>query len=139
MNTKEIKLFDGKNFSDLLKEIYDNSKNKKIQVDLLISDVLAYITDAGSAVEIVPLLKELLDVGVKNDEQLVKLATVVQRLKNAELKGSTESEFALTDAEKNQLLGSIRDTVEELQDKSDFLSTELDDITSKDINKRLGK
>ena len=52
MDTKDIKLFDGKNFSDLLKEIYDNSKNKKVQVDLLISDVLAYITDAfagGSA------------------------------------------------------------------------------------------
>ena len=137
MDTKDIKLFEGKNFSDLLKEIYDNSKNKKIQVDLLISDVLAYITDAGSAVEIVPLLKELLDVGVKNDEQLVKLATVVQRLKNAELKGSTESEFALTDAEKNQLLGSIRDTVEELQDKSDILSVELDYISKDRLNKEV--
>ena len=41
--------------------------------------------------------------------------------------------------EKSQLLGNIKDTVEELQDKSDFLSTELDDITSKDITKRLGK
>ena len=137
MDTKDIKLFDGKNFSDLLKEIYDNSKNKKVQVDLLISDVLAYITDAGSAVEIVPLLKELLDVGVKNDEQLVKLATVVQRLKNADLKGSSDSEFALTDAEKNQLLGSIKDTVEELQDKSDILGVELDDITTKRVNKGL--
>ena len=137
MDTKDIKLFEGKNFSDLLKEIYDNSKNKKIQVDLLISDVLAYITDAGSAVEIVPLLKELLDVGVKNDEQLVKLATVVQRLKNAELKGSTESEYALTDSEKNQLLGSIRDTVEELQDKSDILSVELDDISKDRLNKEV--
>ena len=83
------------------------------------------------------MLKELLDVGVKNDEQLVKLATVVQRLKNAELKGSTESEFALTDAEKNQLLGSIRDTVEELQDKSDILSVELDDISKDRLNKEV--
>ena len=128
MDTKDIKLFEGKNFSDLLKEIYDNSKNKKIQVDLLISDVLAYITDAGSAVEIVPLLKELLDVGVKNDEQLVKLATVVQRLKNAEMKGSSE-EFALSEQEKNQLLNSIEDTVQELQDKQDVLGVELDDVT----------
>jgi len=128
MDTKDIKLFDGKNFSDLLKEIYDNSKNKKVQVDLLISDILAYITDAGTAVEIVPLLKELLDVGVKNDEQLVKLATVVQRLKNAEMKGNSD-EFALSDQEKNQLLNSIEDTVQELQDKQDVLGVELDDVT----------
>ena len=79
-----------------------------------------------------------LEINVKNDEQLVKLATVVQRLKNAELKGSSESEFALTEEEKSQLLGSIKDTVEELQDKSDFLSNELDD-KSDDISKRLGK
>ena len=128
MNTKEIKLFDGKNFSDLLKEIYDNSKNKKVQVDLLISDVLAYITDAGSAVEIVPLLKELLDVGVKNDEQLVKLATVVQRLIAAENKGGSESEFGLSDKEKEQLLTSIDEVVVDIQKKSDKITEDIQTV-----------
>ena len=39
----DFKIFDGKNFSDLSKEIYENSKLKKTQIDLLIQEVHGYI------------------------------------------------------------------------------------------------
>ena len=121
-------IFGGKKFSDILSEIHKNSTDKKVQIDLLISELTGYIQTANDVVQIVPLISQYLDVAVKNDEQLVKLATVVQRLKNAEMKGNSD-EFALSDQEKNQLLNSIEDTVQELQDKQDVLGVELDDVT----------
>jgi len=113
----EIKVFGKTSLSDLLKEIYDNSKNKKVQVDLLVSDILSYISDAKSAVQIVPLLKELLEVGVKNDEQLVKLAVIVQKI-NSKVAAKGD-DYMLTDEEKNQLLHGIEETAKELQTRTD--------------------
>ena len=75
-----FEVFEGKTFSDLLKEIHKNSSDKKQQIELLISEVTSFMTDADTAVQIVPLIAQYLEVGVKNDEQLVKLAVVVQRL-----------------------------------------------------------
>ena len=80
-----------------------------------------------SAIQLIPMIKEYLDINVKNDEQLVKLATVVQRLIAAENKGGSESEFGLSDKEKEQLLKSIDDVVVDIQKKSDEIT---EDITS---------
>ena len=79
------------------------------------------------AIQLIPMIKEYMDINVKNDEQLVKLATVVQRLIAAEAKSGSESEFGLSDKEKEQLLKSIYDVVVDIQKKSDKIS---EDITS---------
>jgi len=71
-----------------------------------------------------------LDINVKNDEQLVKLATVVQRLIAAEAKGGSESEFGLSDKEKEQLLKSIDDVVVDIQKKTDEITEDIQ--TAKD-------
>ena len=47
-------------------------------------EVVGFIKDGDSAVQIIPMLKEYLEINVKNDEQLVKLATIVQRITAAE-------------------------------------------------------
>ena len=68
------------------------------------------------------MLKEYLEINVKNDEQLVKLATIVQRLAQGSVKGDSEGEFALTDKEKEQLMSNIQQTVDELQDHNDKIT-----------------
>ena len=68
------------------------------------------------------MLKEYLEINVKNDEQLVKLATIVQRLPGSG-KGDSEGEFGLTEKEKEQLMKNIQQTVEELQDHNDNITT----------------
>ena len=113
----DITIFGNTRLSDVLKEIYENSKNKKVQVDLLVSDILSYITDAKTAQDIIPQIKDLLEVGVKNDDQLVKLAVVVQRIKNAEAKGMDDG--ILSEEEKNQLITNLEESVQDLQKKSD--------------------
>ena len=80
------------------------------------------------AVQLIPMIKEYLEINVKNDEQLVKLATVVQRLIAAENKGGAEAEFGLSDKEKEQLLTSIDEVVVDIQKKSDEISADIDNV-----------
>lgn len=91
---KEI--FSGKTLSDLFGEIYDNSKETKGQVKALIGELKPLIENIGDATLIVPMIKEYMEIGVKNDEHLIKLATVIQRIETAQAKGET-GEFDFSD------------------------------------------
>jgi hypothetical protein len=117
---KDYEIFEGKTLSDVFKDIYDNSKTNKTQLEVLMKEVVGFIKDGDTAVQIIPMLKEYLEINVKNDEQLVKLATIVQRITAAEKRVSDSGdEFGLTDAEKEQLMSVIETDVQELQTKQD--------------------
>ena len=102
----ELEVFKGKSFSGLLRDIYKNSAEKEKQIKILIGELRPLIKNIGDATIIVPLIKEYMEIGVKNDEQLVKMAAVVQRAVAAN-KNSDSSEFSLSDEEKKQLLDEI--------------------------------
>ena len=105
----DIEIFKGKSFSDLMKDIYSNSTKKDRQINLLIGELRPLIKNIGDATVIVPLIKEYLEVGVKNDEHLVKLAAVVQRLvsTNNRVQSETGNSWMLTEEEKKQLIGEL--------------------------------
>ncbi len=111
-------IFEGKTFEDLTKDIYDNQKNKKLQLDLLIQEIHGMIQTLDDAVLVAPLIKELFDVAVKNDEHLVKLAGVIQRIIAKSSNGDEES-FLLSDTEKEDLINALQEDVKDLQVKSD--------------------
>ena len=122
---KDYEIFEGKTLSDVFKDIYDNSKTNKTQLEVLMKEVVGFIKDGDTAIQIIPMLKEYLEINVKNDEQLVKLATIVQRITAAEKRVSDSGdEFGLSEAEKEQLMNAIESDVQELQTKQDeVLST----------------
>jgi len=126
--SQDYELFEGKSLSSLFKDIYDNSKHNKAQLEVLVKEVAGFIKDGDMAVQLIPMIKEYLEINVKNDEQLVKLATVVQRLIAAEAKGGSESEFGLSDKEKEQLLTSIDEVVVDIQKKSDKISEDIQEV-----------
>jgi len=98
-------VFKKKKFSDILSEIYDNQKQKQQQISILISELKPLIQDIGDATLIVPLIKEYLDLGIKNDEQLIKVATIVQRMvKSSENNSGGE---LISEEEKAQLMKEI--------------------------------
>jgi hypothetical protein len=101
----ETIVFGKKKFSDLLEEIYNNQKKKENQISTLISELKPLVSDIGDATLIVPLIKEYLELGVKNDEQLIKMANIIQRIVQNN-KDSNES-FFISDEEKAQLLSEI--------------------------------
>ncbi len=73
------KLFKNKSFSDLLEEIYDNSRKKEKLIRDLIDQLKPMVKEPGDAMLLVPVIKEYLEVGIKNDEHLIKMAGIVQR------------------------------------------------------------
>ena len=115
---KDFNIFDDKKFSDLSKEIYENSKLKKTQIDLFIQEVHSYIQGIEDIAIVGPVLKELFDVAVKNDDNLLKLATVIQRIMNKQVDVMDDTSL-LTDEEKQELMDTLEETAADLQDKSD--------------------
>ena len=117
-DNKEI--FEGKTFQDLTKDIYENTTKRKVQIDLLISEIHGFITTIDDVVMVAPIIKEYMDTAVKNDEHLVKLAGVLQRI-ISKSGGESDESMLLSDAEKEELMGTLQDTVDDLQRESEKL------------------
>ena len=122
----EYELFKGKSLSSLFEDIYNNSKHNKHQLEVLVKEVTGFIKDGDMAVQLIPMIKEYLEINVKNVEQLVKLATIVQRLATAAKQGDSDEEFGLSDKEKEQLMANMTDTINELQDHADNITSQID-------------
>lgn len=112
----ETIIFGKKTVSDVLKEVYDNSKNKEKQVNTLITELRTLISDVSDAVRVVPLIKEYLEIGVKNDEHLIKMLTVVQRMESG---GKGEIGDLFNPEELAQLLEESSKPIEDKNDKEE--------------------
>lgn len=108
MSNLDKVIFGKKKFSDILEEIYCNQKTKEKQISSLIAELKPLITDIGDATLIVPLIKEYLEIGVKNDEQLIKMATIVQRLVQSS-ENSSGPDYGISEAEKAQLMNELEE------------------------------
>ena len=117
MKSKD-EIFEGKSFSDLTKDIYKNTSDRKKQIDLLISEIHGFITTIDDVVLVAPIIKEYMDVAVKNDEHLVKLASVIQRIM-AKSSSNQEDSLLLTEAEKEDLINALQEDVNDLQKIND--------------------
>ena len=104
MSKLDSVVFGKKKFSDLLEEIYKNQLKREEQVSALISELKPLIQEIGDATLIVPLIKEYMEIGVKNDEQLIKMATIVQRAIQTQ---KDDGSFGISEEEKAQLLQEI--------------------------------
>ncbi len=105
MSHLDKNIFGKKTYSNLLQEIYDNQKKKESQISALINELKPLISDIGDATMIVPLIKEYMELGIKNDEALIKVATIFQRIFSNE--GTVENGFGISEEEKEQLLTEI--------------------------------
>ena len=115
-------IFEGKTFQDLTKDIYENTTKRKVQIDLLISEIHGFITTIDDVVMVAPIIKEYMDTAVKNDEHLVKLAGVLQRI-ISKSSGESDESMLLSDEEKEELMGTLQDTVDDLQKESERLES----------------
>tara|TARA_Y100000592_G_scaffold34121_1_gene54254 strand:- start:27808 stop:28203 length:396 start_codon:yes stop_codon:yes gene_type:complete len=125
----EKEIFEGKTFQDLTKDIYENTTKRKTQIDLLISEIHGFIQTIDDVVMVAPIIKEYMDTAVKNDEHLVKLAGVLQRI-ISKSSGTNEESMLLSDAEKDELMATLQDTVEDLNNEQ----SRLEGIKNKTID-----
>ena len=122
-------IFKGKSFQDLTKDIYKNTTDRKLQIDLLIQEIHGFIQTIDDVVLVAPIIKEYMDIAVKNDEHLVKLAGVVQRIISKSTGADDESSL-LSESEKEELMLSLQETVDELNNES----TKLENTNNKKNN-----
>jgi hypothetical protein len=79
-NFDDVQVFDGMSLSDLFKKIHKNNKDIDKQIGDFIDTMKPMATaNAGSATMLMPTVKDLIDVNVKNNEQLIKMAAIAQR------------------------------------------------------------
>ena len=111
----DFELYKGKKYSSLLKDVVVNSEQKKDQIDILVSDLRSMIKTANDAIVVVPPIKDYLDVSVRNDEQLVKLAAVVQRIISSQSQGDDGNMgMLLSEDERKQLMGEVDKITKEI-------------------------
>ena len=122
----DFELFKGKNLSSLFEDIYTNQVSKKQKISALIEELKKMIKHAGDVAAVGPILSSLIDSSVKNDDQLVKLATIATKIIAADKKTEGQDGF-LTEFEKNQLLRELEETKIEVE-RVDDLEFELEEL-----------
>ena len=116
----DFEIYKGKKFSGLLKDVVSNSEQKRAQIDILIGELRPMIRTPNDAMIIVPMIKEYLDVGVKNDEQLVKLAAIVQRILNSQNSADDNLSMGLSDDERKALMAEAEAITKEMNKPLDI-------------------
>lgn len=125
----DVEIFKGKTFSSLVKDIYFNSNHKKDQINQLIKDLREMVKDVGSATVIAPMIKDYIDVGIKNDDQLVKLSAVLQRF-IAGTSGSSDGgsvSGGLSEAEKEELLNNVKKELDDLEQQEKLIEKKIEE------------
>ena len=113
MNLNDFEIYKGKSFATLCKDIVTNQNNKRDQLDVLIDELRKYVKSVNDAIIIIPMIRDYFDIGVKNDEQLVKLAMVIQRIVCKGNDAESGDALLLTDDERKQLMEEV-ETVKKL-------------------------
>lgn len=122
---KDTEVFDGKKLTEILKDIHDNALSKRTTILGVITQLTDLIKTADNAIMLAPIIREFYDVSIKNDEQLVKVATIVQRTISAEAyMGSPQNDpdGFMTDDEKERL---VRNALDDMKTVVATVNTDL--------------
>ena len=133
----DFELFPGKNLGGLFKDIYDNQQTKKLRISELIAEMKKLIRHSGDMAVMGPIIRDLIDSSIKNDDSLVKMAAIAQRIIGAQHKAEGDAGF-LSNEEKEQLLKELEETVHEVADEQDI---RVDELTNEieELKQKVGK
>lgn len=120
----DTEIFDGKTLADLFSDIYKNTDKKREQINQFVASFVKLIKTPEDAAVLGPVIKDFLDVNVKNDEHLVRLAQIAQRLVSVSSKGSSTGDM-LSEEEKIQLLNNIKSDFETVIAEQDELDSSI--------------
>ena len=121
----EYVIFDDKTLSDVFKDIYKNTESKREQINTFVTKLVRQIRTPEDAAVISPIIKDFMEVNVKNDEHIVRIAQIAQRAIAIGTKAASSTEL-LTEEEKQQLLSNIKLEIDDLQQETTEVEDELD-------------
>jgi len=120
----EQPVFDNKTLADVFKDIYKNTESKREQINTFILKLTQLIKTPEDASVIAPVIKDFMEVNVKNDEHIVRVAQIAQRAMSIGAKAASSTDL-LTEEEKQQLLNNISFEIDELQEEAKQVEEEL--------------
>jgi len=109
-------IYDGKSLADIFTEIHKNTDSKRVQINTFISKMVQLIRTPEDAAVIGPIVQSFIETNVKNDEHLIRVAQIAQRLMVINGKSKETLDSLLTEEEKQSLLKDIKIEINELQD-----------------------
>ena len=130
---KNPEVFEGKTFQDILREIHEHSAKKRDSIEKLMDTIANMIEKPNDAAILIPAVKDLIDIGIKNDEHLVKIATIVQRLMtadNASNVGAT-GEWVLSQEDRDKLLKEAKEAASSTDEDIEKVSDKIESVKSK--------
>lgn len=111
------KIFRNKTIEGLYSDIYDNHNSRKAEIHDLLKDMVGIIKNNSAAPELISLMGQyitsLMSTSVKNDEQLIKLVSVIQKT----LEGNTEGAMLLTENEKEILRKNATESYKSIENE----------------------
>jgi hypothetical protein len=111
-------LFKGKTFSDILGDIYENQQSKKKNISSLIEEMRKLVTKPTDVITIGPIITQLIEASITNDDHLIKIANIAQKLVLANTK-KVGDEGWLSEDDKKQLLNEIEITARSIESNTD--------------------
>lgn len=120
----ETEIFNGKTLSDMFSDVYKNTDKKREQINQFVANMVKLIRTPEDAAVLGPVIKDFLDVNVRNDEHIVRLVQIAQRLVSVSNKSSSDN-MLLSEEEKNQLLKNIKSDFESVLEEQDQLDAKL--------------
>ena len=121
----EYVIFDDKTLSDVFKDIYKNTESKREQINTFVTKLVRQIRTPEDAAVISPIIKDFMEVNVKNDEHIVRIAQIAKRAIAIGTKAASSTEL-LTEEEKQQLLSNIKLEIDDLQQETTEVEDELE-------------
>ena len=121
----EYVIFDDKTLSDVFKDIYKNTESKREQINTFVTKLVRQIRTPEDAAVISPIIKDFMEVNVRNDEHIVRIAQIAQRAIAIGTKATSSTEL-LTEEEKQQLLSNIKLEIDDLQQETTEVEDELE-------------
>lgn len=124
-------LFKGKTFSDILGDIYENQQSKKKNISALIEEMRKLVTKPSDVATIGPIITQLIEASISNDDSLIKIANIAQKLVLANTKKAGDEGW-LSEDDKRALLDELDATAKEItqntEDKIEDLEFEIENL-----------
>jgi hypothetical protein len=105
------KIFKDKSMADIMEEIYKDKNEKQKQLKGLISMLKDLVNDGGDAIMLMPQIKELMDLDIKNNDTLLRLGALIQKIEAAQMRAIAETGTGgvMSEEEKQMLLESLEE------------------------------
>lgn len=130
----EFEVYKGKKFSSLCKDIVNNTEKRRVFIEDQLKRLTPLITTLGEAMAVYPLMTDLINAGTKNDEQLVKFASVIEKVVNRAEANGEGSDSLLSESELQELM-EISNKFDQTNNKSK--KEEKKETTEEDISQFL--